>query len=211
MSARPPAPRGPSPAPTTGKNRSGARSEAARRDAVVALLAPVVADTGLILEDVELRTVGRRLVLRVLVDSDTGVNLDQVATTSHAVSDALDLAAPLGPDPFTLEVSSPGIDRPLTLPRHWHRNVGRLVAITLGDGREVTGRVMSVSETGIEVSVNLKGRTSSSTLAFADIRRGLVQVEFSSDAEPDDAEPDTTETDTTETDSTETDTSETEA
>ncbi len=140
MSARPPARR--APAQSSGSRGKGpGRPDPARRDAVVALLGPVVAATGLDLEDVELRSVGRRLVLRVLVDSETGVSLDQVATASHAVSEALDDAEPLGDEPYTLEVSSPGVDRPLTLPRHWRRNVGRLVAITLVDGREVTGRV----------------------------------------------------------------------
>ncbi len=220
MSARPPAHRGQSPASAPRGNRSGARSDASRRDAIEALLAPVVASTGLILEDVELRAVGRRIVLRVLVDSESGVSLDQVATTSHAVSDALDLAAPLGADPFTLEVSSPGIDRPLTLPRHWQRNVGRLVAITLADGREVTGRLVTAGETAVELEVNAQGRMSTRTVALAEIRRALVQVEFSrvesadlgDDSDHADDPSDATDTDDTgDTDTdTETDTTETE-
>jgi ribosome maturation factor RimP len=176
MSSRPPARRAPAPpTPRPGKGRP----DPARRDAVAGLLAPVVAEVGLDLEDVELRSVGRRLVLRVLVDSETGVSLDQVAAASHAVSEALDAAEPLGDEPYTLEVSSPGVDRPLTQPRHWRRNVGRLVAITLVDGREVTGRVGSVDEEQVELEIDTKGRKSARTVALADVRRALVQVEFS--------------------------------
>ena len=147
MSARPPARRAPAQGRRLARQGPG-RPDPARRDAGAgaALLGPVVAATGLDLEDVELRTVGRRLVVRVLVDTETGVSLDQVATASHAVSEALDDAEPLGDEPYTLEVSSPGVDRPLTLPRHWRRNVGRLVAVTSSTGREVTGRVLSVDD-----------------------------------------------------------------
>lgn len=196
MSARPPARR--APAPSSGSRGKGpARPDPARRDAVVALLGPIVAATGLDLEDVELRSVGRRLVLRVLVDSETGVSLDQVAVASHAVSEALDEAEPLGAEPYTLEVSSPGVDRPLTLPRHWRRNVGRLVAITLVDGREVTGRVLSVDDEQVELEIDTKGRKSRRTVALSDVRRALVQVEFSrvADAELDEVEDDGTDDD----------------
>jgi ribosome maturation factor RimP len=144
-----------------------------------------VQSAGLELEDVEMRTVGRRLVVRVLVDSDHGVTLDEVAVASRAVSDALDTSDVLGDEPYTLEVSSPGVDRPLTLPRHWLRNVGRLVAVTVTDGRETTGRLVAVSDDGgtAELEVNLKGRISRTTIAIADVRKALVQVEFSRVAE----------------------------
>jgi len=157
----------------------------ARTEKVASVLDPAVRATGLELEDVALRTVGRRLVLRVLVDSERGVTLDEVAVASHAVSEALDASDVLGDAPYTLEVSSPGVDRPLTAVRHWRRNVGRLVAVTLLDGREVTGRVLSVSDTEVELEVNQKGRVSRSTVALADVARAHVQVEFSRVAEAD--------------------------
>jgi ribosome maturation factor RimP len=144
-----------------------------------------VESAGLELEDVELRSVGRRLVLRVLVESDHGVTLDEVAVASHAVADALDTSDVLGDEPYTLEVSSPGVDRPLTLPRHWQRNVGRLVAVTLTDGRETTGRLLSVTDGSAELEVNLKGRISRTTVALSDVRRAVVQVEFSRVADAD--------------------------
>jgi ribosome maturation factor RimP len=151
----------------------------------VSVLTPAVQSAGLELEDVEMRTVGRRLVVRVLVDSDHGVTLDEVAVASRAVSDALDTSDVLGDEPYTLEVSSPGVDRPLTLPRHWVRNVGRLVSVTVTDGRETTGRLLSVSDdaSAIELEVNLKGRISRTTIVLADVRKALVQVEFSRVAE----------------------------
>ena len=171
MTVRPPARSGP--------------DTAARREGVRALLAPVVEGTGAELEDVELRTVGRRLVLRVLVDTATGISLDEVAAASQAVSDALDSSDVLGDEPYTLEVSSPGIDRPLTEPRHWRRNVGRLVAVTRTDGRTLTARVVAVADDGtsVELEESVKGRTTRSTLALADVKRAVVEVEFSRAAE----------------------------
>ena len=184
MTSRPPQGRRPGPAP----QRSGSapkRPDPARTERVVSVLTPAVQSAGLELEDVEMRTVGRRLVVRVLVDSDHGVTLDEVAVASRAVSDALDTSDVLGDEPYTLEVSSPGVDRPLTLPRHWLRNVGRLVSVTVTDGRETTGRLLSVSDDGstAELEVNLKGRISRTTIAVADVRKALVQVEFSRVAE----------------------------
>ena len=184
MTSRPPQGRRPGSAP----QRPGSapkRPDPARTERVVAVLTPAVESAGLELEDIELRTVGRRLVLRVLVDSDHGVTLDEVAVASHAVADALDTSDVLGDEPYTLEVSSPGVDRPLTLPRHWNRNVGRLVAVTLADGRETTGRLLSVTDDSAELEVNLKGRISRTTVALPDVRRAVVQVEFSRVADAD--------------------------
>lgn len=161
---RPPAPR---------------RPDAARRDAVDELLGPVVSAVGLELEAVDLRSVGRRLVVRVLVDSDHGVTLDEVATASQAVSEALDGATVLGDEPYTLEVSSPGVDRPLTDPRHWRRNVGRLVAVTPHQAAPFTGRVVEAGETGAVLEINVKGRVSRQDVSYDEVALAVVQVEFS--------------------------------
>ncbi|MGE0817984.1 MAG: ribosome maturation factor RimP [Candidatus Nanopelagicales bacterium] len=182
MAAQPPRPAKGRPA------GGGRRPDPARRDAqvqkVAALLEPAVASTGIDLEDVEIRTVGRRIVVRVLVDSETGVSLDQVAAASTAVSDALDADDPFGDEPYTLEVSSPGVDRPLTLPRHWRRSTGRLVAVTTTKHEQVTGRVLAVTDAEVELEIDVKGRTSRRTLALADIAKAVVQVEFSRKGEP---------------------------
>ncbi len=177
------------PRPAKGRPQGGSRRpDPARRDAqvqkVVALLEPAVQATGVDLEDVEIRAVGRRIVVRVLVDSETGVSLDQVAAASTAVSEALDADDPFGDEPYTLEVSSPGVERPLTLPRHWRRSAGRLVAITTAKHVQVTGRITSVSDTEVELEIDVKGRTSRRTIALADIAKAVVQVEFSRKGEP---------------------------
>jgi ribosome maturation factor RimP len=187
MTARPPQGRRPASAPR--------KPDTARAEKVAGVLRPVVSP--LELEAVELRTVGRRLVLRVLVDSDHGVTLDDVAVASRAVSDALDASAVLGDEPYTLEVSSPGVDRPLTEPRHWRRSVSRLVAVTLRDGREITGRLLSVTDSDVDLEVNTKGRISRATVGLADVAKAVVQVEFSrvADAEPDDMDDATDATD----------------
>ncbi len=177
------------PRPAKGRPQGGGRRpDPARRDAqaqkVSALLEPAVQSTGLDLEDVEIRTVGRRIVVRVLVDSETGVSLDQVAAASTAVSEAMDADDPFGDEPYTLEVSSPGVERPLTLPRHWRRSSGRLVAVTTTKHEQVTGRIVSVSDDEVELEIDVKGRTSRRPLALADVAKAVVQVEFSRKGEP---------------------------
>ena len=94
------------------------------------MLEKPLATSGLDLEGVEISQAGRRSLVRVLVDQDGGVTLDDIADATRLVSDVLDQTDVLGESPYTLEVTSPGIDRPLTLPRHWRRNVDRLVKVT---------------------------------------------------------------------------------
>ncbi len=142
-----------------------------------ALLAPVVAQGGRDLEDVSVTAAGRRSVVRVLVDADSGVTLDDIADVSRAVSDALDLADEQDPTllgaAYVLEVSSPGVDRPLTEPRHWRRNVGRLVRVTLRDGSTLDGRLAAA---GDDLVLDVDG--TARTLTAAEVVKGLVQVEF---------------------------------
>jgi ribosome maturation factor RimP len=140
-----------------------------------ALLDPVVTAVGYDLEDVELSTAGRRSVLRVIVDRDGGVDLDAVADLSRAVSDALDASDAFGDSAYVLEVTSPGVDRPLTEPRHWRRNVGRLVKT---DG--FTGRIKRVADDGVAVEVSGKEMF----VAFTDLGPGRVEVEFSRGENP---------------------------
>ena len=150
---------------------------------------------GLVLEDVAVTPAGRRRVVKVLVDRDPGpqdvadeptdpLTLDEVADATRAVSDALDASDLMGEQPYTLEVSSPGVGRPLTLPRHFRRNVGRLVTAT-HDGHEVTGRVLLASGTDVTLDIPATRSTPSrtETLAYAGLERAAVQVEF---ARPDD-------------------------
>jgi ribosome maturation factor RimP len=147
------------------------------RTSLAALVEPVVAREGLDLEEVTVTRMGRRYLVRVTVDADGGVGHDELSDVSRAVSDALDeaeeRAGELTPGSYTLELSSPGIDRPLTQPRHWHRNVGRLVAVAVA-GRSVTGRLTATDQHG--VSLDIDGRRLDAT--FDELGPGRVQVEF---------------------------------
>ena len=143
-------------------------------DRLGVLLAAPLGDLGLDLEGVDVSTAGKRRVLRVAIDKDGGVSLDDVADATRAVSRALDDADAMGERPYTLEVSSPGVDRPLTLPRHWRRNRDRLVKVSLADDTTVTGRVVDSDDDGVTLDVDGDQRR----LGYAGIRRAKVQVEF---------------------------------
>jgi ribosome maturation factor RimP len=153
----------------------------ALRPRLVQLLSPVVADTGHDLEDVTVTPAGRRSVVRVVVDRDGGPNLDDVADVSRAVSDALDALDAQEPGAlgasYVLEVSSPGVERPLTAPRHWRRSTGRFVRAVRREGGDVTGRVVRADDDEAGVVV-LDVRGDQQELAYAEVLRGQVQVEF---------------------------------
>jgi ribosome maturation factor RimP len=150
--------------------------EAVMNDALVAGLTAPIAALGVDVEAVEVQKAGRRHVVRVVVDRDGGVDLDLVAEVSRTVSNLLDIEplASVLTGPFVLEVSSPGIERPLTLERHWRRAATRLVEVHLRDGATLTGRVVEVSDRGLVLQVN----DVTHTIALTDLAHGLVQVEF---------------------------------
>ncbi|HEX7188888.1 MAG TPA: ribosome maturation factor RimP [Actinomycetes bacterium] len=149
-------------------------ARAADRDSLLHLLAPVVADQGLDLEDVVVTPAGKRRLLRVVVDQDGGVGLDTVAQVSSAVSRSLDDSDVMGGLPYVLEVTSPGVDRPLTDPRHWRRATGRLVTAGLSGGGSTTGRVTAVDEQAVSLDVD----GTDTRLTWAEVTEGRVQVEF---------------------------------
>lgn len=156
-----------------------ATQRGSREEGLAAALAPSLTPLGVDLEGVSITTAGRRELVRVTVDRDGGVDLDTIADVSRVVSEALDdpaLASVL-PGPFVLEVSSPGVDRPLTQVRHWRRASGRLVLIHLADGESFTGRVTAVTDDG-DVTVAVDGQ--SRTFGIASVRKAVVQVEFES-------------------------------
>lgn len=156
----------------------------AREERIAELLEPVLAKAGLDLEAVELTPAGKRRVLRVIVDSDDGVDLDVVGEMSQGVNEALDASDVMGETPYVLEVTSPGVDRPLTMPRHWRRARGRLVKVNLTEGGDLTGRVIESDDQG--VTLDVKGRTR--TLACDKIAKAKVQVEFRREADTDAAD-----------------------
>jgi ribosome maturation factor RimP len=138
-------------------------------------------------EAVELTPAGKRRILRVAVDGDDGVNLDAVAEATKRVSEVLDASDVMGEQPYTLEVTSRGVDRPLTLPRHWRRNADRLVKVTTTDGQTVTGRIVGSDDTSATLDID----GTRSEVAYTEVAKALVQVEFnrkSATTGPDDGE-----------------------
>jgi ribosome maturation factor RimP len=138
------------------------------------VIGPVIAAAGMDLESVRLSAAGRRRLLRVVVDSDRGVSLDDAAAISRKLSAALDATPVMGDFPYTLEVSSPGVDRPLTDPRHWRRAVGRLVQVTAADAGPISGRVLAADADGVTLDVAGDHRR----FGYAALGAGAVQVEF---------------------------------
>jgi ribosome maturation factor RimP len=157
-----------------------AAAHAQAREHLLKLLEPIVAGAGYDLEDVTVTSAGRRSLVRVTVDADGGIDLDAVATVSRLVSDALDADAsdPHSPralaNAYVLEVSSPGVDRPLTEPRHWRRAAGRLVQTEV-EGRPLLARIVSAGDAGVTLEPE---DGAPRTVAWADLGRGKVQVEF---------------------------------
>ena len=144
---------------------------AVSRERVRTALDPVVAAAGFDLEDVAVSVAGRRSVIRVIVDRDGGVDMDAIAAVSRVVSDTLDRTDVPGDSPYTLEVTSPGVDRPLTEPRHWRRAAGRLVV-----AGEIRGRVVGADDDGVTLLVDGAERS----VAYAELPAGKVQIEFAS-------------------------------
>ncbi|THA56197.1 ribosome maturation factor RimP [Streptomyces sp. A1136] len=149
-------------------------------DRLRGLLEPLVAAKGLDLEDIELSKAGKRRMLRVIVDSDEGVELDVCAELSREVSDLLDESDVMGEDEYVLEVSSPGADRPLTEHRHYVRATGRLVKFQLTEGGELIARILDVDDEGMDLEVpGVKGRKATARrIAFTDIAKARVEIEF---------------------------------
>ncbi|WP_459982519.1 ribosome maturation factor RimP [Nocardioides sp. AN3] len=133
-----------------------------------------LASLGLDVEAVEITPAGKRRILRVAVDKDGGVTLDDVADATRRIDGVLEASDVMGEQPYTLEVTSRGVDRPLTLPRHWRRNSSRLVKVIPTDGGAFTGRVLSSDEEGATLDVSGRQRR----IAFAEVKRALVQIEF---------------------------------
>src|SRR5690242_9951662 len=144
------------------------------------LLEPLVSSQGLDLEEVEVDSGGRKRVLRVVVDSDEGADLDAIADVSRALSAKLDETDAMGEGEYTLEVGTPGAERELREHRHYVRAMDRLVKFQLGDGGELVARILDVDEEGVDVEVpGVKGRKPTARrLVFQDIAKARVQVEF---------------------------------
>jgi ribosome maturation factor RimP len=156
---------------------------------LIGWIEPVVTGAGYDLEELTVTPAGRRSVVRVVVDRDSGVTLDDVAEVSRVVSEELDNRDDgMGRTPYVLEVTSPGVDRPLTEPRHWRRNTGRLVTVAVGPAgstETITGRIIEVHDAGVELAVEAAGKPGAKkrpptprSVAWRELGAGRVQVEF---------------------------------
>lgn len=150
----------------------------ALKDQISELVTPGVSDQGFYLEDVHVATPGSHRIVTCIVDGDASLNLDQVTSVSRVISELLDEAAFMGETPFTLEVTSPGVDRPLTQPRHFAKNVDRLLKVIKVDGTEVIGRILSNSDQDVTLSVSAKKEITEVVVMLEDIKRAVVEIEF---------------------------------
>ena len=142
--------------------------------AITRAIEPVLTSHGLELDRLEIVPAGRRSVVRITVDGDGphghGPLLDDIAGAARDLSAALD-EANIGNQPYTLEVSSRGTSRPLTEPKHFRRNLTRLVRIVLADGEVVEGRIVAADETGVRLDPDRR-------ITFSDITRATIRVEL---------------------------------
>jgi ribosome maturation factor RimP len=140
------------------------------KEQVAAVITPAIQALGFYVEDISITAAGRRSMLTVIVDGDTHLSLDQVTVATKVISEIVENLPTLGNNPFTLEVTSPGLDRPLTKPRHWRKNKDRLIKIVLNDGKEITGRIKDSTEADVTVDEQ--------NIKFADIKRATLEIEF---------------------------------
>jgi ribosome maturation factor RimP len=141
-----------------------------KKEEISAAVTPALTNLGFYLEDITITSAGRRSLLTIIVDGDTHLSLDQVTIATKAIGEIIESIQSLGQAPFTLEVTSPGLDRPLTKPRHWRKNIDRLVKVVLLDSKEITGRVKAATESNATIDDQV--------INFTDIKRAKLEIEF---------------------------------
>lgn len=155
-----------------GSGTAGAREDIMGR--LVPVVAEAVGTLGFDLETLDVTMAGRRRLVKVVVDADDGVELDLLSEASRVVSAALDANEDILAGAYTLEVTSPGVDRPLTKPRHWRRAKLRLVNVRGRDGVEFVARVGTADENGVDVLVDGTVRR----VDYASVAKATVEIEF---------------------------------
>lgn len=148
------------------------------QDSLTELLRPAVENEGFFLEQVLVSNPGNHRIVTCVVDGTKPLNLDEVTVVSRLISELLDETT-LIDDAFTLEVTSPGVDRPLTERRHWEKNVTRIIAMVMNDGTTLTGRLTELRADDATFVENIKGRMKTHIIVLADIKKANVEVEFS--------------------------------
>ena len=137
---------------------------------ISAAIRPIIEASGNYLEELTITSAGKVKILTVIVDSDSHLNLDQITAVTKEISEVIETLEELGDSAFTLEVTSPGIDRPLTKPRHWRKNFDRLVKITMTSGKDIQGRIGEATETNVLVG--------DQKVSFEDIKCAVLEIEF---------------------------------
>ena len=137
---------------------------------ISAAIRPIIEATGNYLEELTITSAGKVKILTVIVDSDTHLNLDQITAVTKEISEVIEALEGLGESAFTLEVTSPGLDRPLTKPRHWRKNLDRLVKIIMTSGQEVQGRIGDATERTVLIG--------DQKVSYEDIKRAVLEIEF---------------------------------
>jgi ribosome maturation factor RimP len=137
---------------------------------ISAAIRPIIEASGNYLEELTITSAGKVKILTVIVDSDSHLNLDQITAVTKEISEVIETLEELGDSAFTLEVTSPGIDRPLTKPRHWRKNFDRLVKITMTSGKDIQGRIGEATEANVLVG--------DQKVSFEDIKRAVLEIEF---------------------------------
>ncbi len=143
-------------------------------DRLETLVNDCVSALGMDVEAVELSSGGRRKILRIALDVDGGIGIDHITDATRALSEVLDSSDVMGAEPYTLEVTSRGVERPLTLPRHWRRNAGRLVRVTLEDDITLDGRIGDSDDTGVQLTT----KKDTTRIPYDQIVTALVQTEL---------------------------------
>ena len=148
------------------------------QDSLAELLTPAVENAGFFLEQVLISNPGNHQILTCVIDGPKPLNLDEVTVVSRLISDLLDETELIN-GAFTLEVTSPGVERPLTQRRHWEKNLSRLISMVMHDGSILTGRLSELRDVDAVFIENIKGRMKTHTIVLADIKKAHVEVEFS--------------------------------
>jgi len=139
-------------------------------EVISAAIRPTIEASGNYLEELTITSAGKVKILTVIVDSDSHLNLDQITAVTKEISEIIEGLAELGESAFTLEVTSPGIDRPLTKSRHWRKNFDRLVKISMTSGKDIEGRIGEVTDTTVQIG--------DQKVSFEDIKRAVLEIEF---------------------------------
>ncbi len=152
------------------------------KEQIIGLLAPLLEDDKYFIVEIQVSPSKIRQKVTVLIDSDEGISIDECAEISRKLGDLIEEQGIL-PNAYTLEVSSPGVDYPLGMPRQFRKNIGRTLKVILPEGIEKKGQLLSASEEGFVLLEELKKKKKDQvpnelSFAYADIVRVEVQIKF---------------------------------